>query len=554
MRRRMSALAVAAVLLTVLVAPATAHGDPGPVHREAKLTEPPWDGEGHLGFAVDLGDGTAVATAPRDTRPGSAYVYVRDGTSWVRQANLTDPDGDGTGSFGFAAAVDGDTLAVGAPMEATDGSVRSGTVHVYVRSDGVWRRQASLTPDGATDGGRFGFGVDVDGDRLVATALEDAAGQGAAYVFTRSDDRWRRTATLRADVPRSALLGSSVALDDGTVVVGAPSADTERGADRGAAFVFERDGSDWSDATMLTAPDGAADDGYGESLDVDGDRVVVGAPQVDTEAAGDAGAAYIHRRRADGWALETRFTAEDAGRLDKLGFDVAIRGDTVVAGSPNHDAETPDAGPLCVEQNPNNVVVGTCGNNGAIYVLHDGADGWERHAKLVGTDKLGWSVDVETGTILGGAYLDDETGQDAGAAFVHGFDADGDGLTDDQEVAAGTDPGDADSDDDRLTDRQEVEVTRTSPLDPDTDRDGTPDGQEDPDADGLGHAAEVGRLGSDPFDPDTDGDLVGDGTEARGGSDPVNPTSVPTPAGPVTLTEKTHGHEVPVADHLPPAA
>jgi len=96
-------------------------------------------------------------------------------------------------------------------------------------------------------------------------------------------------------------------------------------------------------------------------------------------------------------------------------------------------------------------------------------------------------------------------------------DDDNDGLTDVREVALGTDPLDADSDDD-----------------------------------GLGDGAEVDTHGSDPLDRDTDGDLFGDKTEVDAGSDPTNPLSVPTPAGPVTVTDEPPVRQLPITDDLEP--
>jgi hypothetical protein len=110
------------------------------------------------------------------------------------------------------------------------------------------------------------------------------------------------------------------------------------------------------------------------------------------------------------------------------------------------------------------------------------------------------------------------------------LDTDGDGAGD---------VCDDDDDADGLTDAEEA-THGTDPLDPDSDDDGSLDG------------AEVNEHASDPLDPDTDGDLFGDGTEVDAGSDPTNPTSVPTPAGPVTVIEDPPVREVPVTDGVDP--
>ncbi len=125
-----------------------------------------------------------------------------------------------------------------------------------------------------------------------------------------------------------------------------------------------------------------------------------------------------------------------------------------------------------------------------------------------------------------------------GVQCVTGNDADGDGLTDAQEQALGTDPHDADTDNDGLTDGAEVNTHGTDPLDPDTDNDGLKDG------------AEVNTYGTDPKDADTDNGGVKDGAEVTAGTDPLDgsddaallaPGADPDGDGLTNAEEKAHG-------------
>jgi hypothetical protein len=122
-------------------------------------------------------------------------------------------------------------------------------------------------------------------------------------------------------------------------------------------------------------------------------------------------------------------------------------------------------------------------------------------------------------------------------------DSDGDGLTDAQEAALGTDPNNPDTDGDGIPDGQEVNQYHTDPLNPDTDGDGLTDGQEvtgsantkygsaptnplnaDTDGDGLKDGAEVNTYGTNPNNADTDGGGVSDGAEVLvDHTDPLNP-------------------------------
>lgn len=161
---------------------------------------------------------------------GSVHVFVRSGTSWSLEAQF----GNLAEGFGLSVAVDGDTMAVGAPLSAPAGSTL-----VFVRSGTSWSQQANLVADYPLTGDGFGTDVALEGDKLlVGAGLADKL-TGAAYVFARSGTSWTQQAKLGASDPQpSAGFGSSVALDAGQALVGAPANDHTAGTDAGAAFVF----------------------------------------------------------------------------------------------------------------------------------------------------------------------------------------------------------------------------------------------------------------------------------------------------------------------------
>ena len=229
---------------------------------------------------------------------------------------------------------------VGAPGDQLETRL-PGAAYVFTRENGVWTRVADLTASDGSDGDRFGVSVAVGGDTIVVSAKNhgvDSVDHGAVYVFSEPSSGWSNsteTSKLTAsDGDEYHQFGKSVATDGTTVVVGAPKSFSEENPP-GVAYVFERPSDGWADATetaQLTASDGHDFDFFGESVGVDGDTIVVGAPlnELDDHPSGSA---YVFVRPDDGWATadETgKLTASDGELNNQFGFSVTVGGDYIV--------------------------------------------------------------------------------------------------------------------------------------------------------------------------------------------------------------------------------
>jgi len=370
-----------------------------PVAEEAKLVPDAGDADDQFGWSVDLDGETALVGAwlgggPGGEEAGSAYVF-RDGTDgWRQDARLVADEGRAGSLFGWSVALDGDTALVGArggdyPEEGAGGA------YVFQRAADGWTREAELPLEGVDPADRGVWAVALDG----GTALVGMPGPNLAYVFRRRDATWVREAVIEG-VERDvwADFGWSVALDGDTALVGARNAPAPNGDSTGAVHVFRRrDGRGWSRRTILRSADPDEYDEFGESVAIDGDTAVFGAPG-DDEPHTNEGSAYAFSRDG-GWTQRAKLLP---GEEVPVGFDggIALSGETALIGD---------------------VYAGT--GTGAVYVFQGDADGWSRRAKLVPGNAegpwFGQSIAVSDGTALVGAPYDDTShGNRGGSAYV----------------------------------------------------------------------------------------------------------------------------------------
>jgi len=403
------------------------------VHEQAKLTAGDAADDDWFGWAVALSGETIAVGAIEDDdagpKSGSVYLFVRGDTGWLEHAELIGGDTAAFDKFGGAVALDGDTLLVGAAGDDDDG-FESGSVYVFVRNGSVWSEQAKLTASDGAANDQFGYSVAISGDTAIVGAyLEGEFDAGAAYVFVRDGTTWAEQAKLTGGQGGD-LFGASVALDGDRALVGAVGANGP-GLTSGAAHVFVRGGSEWSQQARLTASDAGPEDRFGNSVAIFGDTALVGAYHANLPGGFKQGAAYVFVRSGTSWSEQAKLTASDPATADWFGSSVVLEGSTAVVGA--------------VGDNPDLV-----GDAGAAYVFLQDGTIWTEYAKLTASDgthaaSLGRSVALSGDTaVVGAERADTPAAQDAGAAYV--FRVPPGSVADDEDEDADDEDGDESDD------------------------------------------------------------------------------------------------------------
>jgi len=204
--------------------------------------------------------------------------------------------------------------------------------HGLLRAQCELETQELSPPDGQAGDG-FAYRVEVSGDVLiVASTFDDDLGldAGSAYVYERHPALgWVLARKLLAsDGAAGDGFSYGVEVDGDTVLISAPNHD-DGGGDRGAVYVFRRDqggAGQWGEVTHFTPPSAGAGARFGYSLDVDGDLLLVGAPH---PGLAQPGTAYLYARDAGapgGWTQQLEFTSDDPATVFGFGHDVSLDG------------------------------------------------------------------------------------------------------------------------------------------------------------------------------------------------------------------------------------
>ncbi len=330
-----------------------------------------------FGYSVSLSGEMAVVGAPRDDEngynSGSAYIFRNGPAGWAEVARLLPDDGAAADWFGRSVGIDGNTVVIGAPQDRN--SQLPGAAYVFEDTGTGWAQVAKLFSGLDPPGFKFGHSVSIsDGTILVGSPEENLT--GTTYIYEDDGNGWTHTANLQA----GGLFGLSVAISGDKAIVGAPNRpqydkkgkQVSKGGGLDMAYVFEKDGSGWTQVAELTGGDQFAYDYFGWSVAIDGNKAIVGAPQF---MLSEDGLACVFEDDGTGWkAVDTLLGSYSTGDGD-FGTSVAISGDTALVADPE---------------------------DGYVYVFEQDDSGWEETELLVGGGNIFLPVAIDGNTALVG--------------------------------------------------------------------------------------------------------------------------------------------------------
>ena len=316
--------------------------------------------------------GTSVAIcgdrlASGATGIDAVYVFEQNGGVWSLQSTVVPPPGFVVDRFGAAVALDGDTLLVGAP----GGSAFDPVAFVYRWNGATWDFEASLD-DTVFQVTNFGSTVALRGDTAVIGApLESAT--GAVYAFTRTGTSWSAGTHVEPTLAgKGKYYGASLALDGDTLLVGAPDSNANH-----PVHVFVQSGSSWSQQAVIDPPVGTPFR-YGAEVALSGDEAIVGA----TGYTQEAGIAYAFQRTGSSWALVQTILPSGSQVEDGFGGGLTM--------------------------SPNLLAAATYEGRESVYVFHKSGSSWTEETEVTGPDpetggSFGAAMAIEGQTIVVGA-------------------------------------------------------------------------------------------------------------------------------------------------------
>ena len=265
--------------------------------------------------------GTSVAVSKGSVIVGArglerAYIFTGTGTIWKQQDYVGLSFSTGAKQFGRTIAIEGDTAVVG---------YNGGVAYLFQRNGISWLEKKQLFATGGPFNDGCGRSLDMDGNSIIVGAPNEngqAKEAGAAYIFVRNGTIWHQQATLRGSKSIAfSGFGIDVAIDGDTAV--ASSQYLNKTKER-YVYIFVRTGTSWSQQKVLSWSSQGATGFWGGTVDVRNETVAIGDPRY-----GRNGSVFIYTRSGTSWSIQQKITSSIARKADTLGGNVSLGQDAL---------------------------------------------------------------------------------------------------------------------------------------------------------------------------------------------------------------------------------
>jgi hypothetical protein len=291
-----------------------------------------------LGSSVAISGNFAIVGAPVNassgpvSRKGSASIYQFNGTNWVFFQKISDPNSTNSRDyFGNSVAISGDHIIVGSPAKKIGSNIFQGSVSFFKYDGTSWIFQQNVSdPDGATFDG-FGTSVSIFGNDAVAGTPFANGGTGYAYMMHYDGSTWSLTQKLTEPTGSpNDQFGTAVSLSGNYLAVGSPFDDITS-TDMGSVTLFEFNGTNWSRVDIITMVlNGTAF--FGASVSLNGNQLLAGAPG-DIVNSNNAQGSVHYFKRSSSWDYKQSITRSDGASNDFFGSSVSVSPNYMVIGS-----------------------------------------------------------------------------------------------------------------------------------------------------------------------------------------------------------------------------
>lgn len=299
----------------------------------------------------------SVGANPNGATSGAVYIFRRNtsNNTWAQEQKVYPNDGASGDQFGFSVSLsrDGSTFVSGSYFNDTQGN-NAGCAYVFTYTAGSWIQKAKLIGPDTVAGDYFGHVVIIsaDGQTIAIDAVYDTdrgTNAGSVYIYVLSNNTWVYQAKLLgSDTTTGDLFGRYLALSgDGNILLAGASEKTGVSAGSGAAYIFKRNGTSWSQQAKIVPADNAGNDNFGfaVALSYDGKFAAIGARYSDYKGL-DSGCVYLYTTNGTNWTQKLKFSSVDTAASDLFGTSLSLTeaGDTLVVGAFGDDDKGSNSG------------------------------------------------------------------------------------------------------------------------------------------------------------------------------------------------------------------